>query len=128
MKEEIMTEQIENLMKANLLEVFGERDAALRRAAIERTYTEDVTFLDPEEIVVGYDALDAKAGRLLAEAPGFVFAAGGPVYVNHDMGYLTWQLGPEGQAPVVRGLDACFIRDGRIAKVYTILLNDPTND
>jgi hypothetical protein len=119
-----MTEQIEKLMNANLLEVFGERDPALRRAAIERTYSEDIVFLDPDEIVEGYDALDAKAGKLLDDAPGFVFSPAGPVYVNHDMGYLAWNLGPEGQPPVVRGLDACFIHDGRIVKVYTLLLND----
>jgi len=40
------------------------------------------------------------------------------------MGYLAWNLGPEGQPPVVRGVDTCFIRDGRIAKVYTLLLTD----
>ncbi|QHC68292.1 nuclear transport factor 2 family protein [Rathayibacter sp. VKM Ac-2759] len=117
-----MTDQIETLMTANLLEVFGERDPVRRREAIERTYTEDVSFLDPDEIVDGYDALDAKAGKLLEDAPGFVFSPAGRVYVNHDMGYLAWSFGPEGQPPVVRGLDACFIRDGRIAKVYTLLL------
>ena len=40
------------------------------------------------------------------------------------MGYLAWNFGPEGQAPVVRGIDTCFVRDGRIAKVYTLLLTD----
>ena len=119
-----MTDSTEDLMNANLLEVFGQRDPALRRAAIERTYTDDVVFLDPDEIVEGYDALDAKAGKLLADAPGFVFSPAGPVYVNHDMGYLAWNFGPEGQPPVVRGLDTCFIRDGRIARVYTLLLKD----
>ncbi|MFB2554863.1 nuclear transport factor 2 family protein [Herbiconiux liangxiaofengii] len=117
-----MTDSTEDLMNANLLEVFGQRDPALRRAAIERTYTDDVVFLDPDEIVEGYDALDTKAGKLLDDAPGFVFSPGGPVYVNHDMGYLAWNFGPEGQPPVVRGVDTCFIRDGRIAKVYTLLL------
>ncbi|PPF89549.1 nuclear transport factor 2 family protein [Subtercola sp. Z020] len=119
-----MTASTEDLMTANLLEVFGQRDPALRRAAIERTYTEDVVFLDPDEVVEGYDALDAKAGRLLAGAPGFTFSPAGPIYANHDMGYLAWNLGPEGEAPVVRGFDTCFIRDGRIAKVYTLLLAD----
>ncbi|WP_066043844.1 nuclear transport factor 2 family protein [Herbiconiux solani] len=117
-----MTNSTEDLMNANLLEVFGQRDPALRRAAIEHTYTEDVVFLDPDEVVEGYDALDAKAGKLLEGAPGFVFAPAGPVYVNHDMGYLAWNFGPEGQDPVVRGFDTCFISDGRIAKVYTVLL------
>jgi len=119
-----MTEHIENLMNTNLYEVFGERDPELRRAAIERTYTADVVALDPDEIVEGYEALDTKAGKLLDDAPGFIFSSNGPVYVNHDMGYLEWKFGPDGQPPVVRGLDACFIRDGRIAKVYTLLLKD----
>jgi hypothetical protein len=119
-----MTQTIEELMHANLIEVFGERDPALRRAAIERTYTEDVVFLDPDEVVEGHDALDVKAGRLLEGTPGFVFSPAGPIYVNHDMGYLAWNLGPEGQDPVVRGLDACFVRDGLIAKVYTLLLTE----
>lgn len=119
-----MTDTIENLMRANLLEVFGERDPERRREAIARTYTEDVEFVDPDEIATGWEALDAKAQRLLDGAPGFVFSPAGRIYVNHDMGYLAWNLGPEGQPPVVRGVDTCFIRDGRIAKVYTILLED----
>jgi hypothetical protein len=119
-----MTDATESLMRANLLEVFGQRDAELRHAAVERTYTDDVVFLDPEEVVEGRDALEAKVEKLLHGAPGFVFAPEGRVYLNHDMGYLAWGFGPEGQPPVVRGLDACFFRDGRIAKVYTILLAD----
>jgi hypothetical protein len=117
-----MTQPIETLMHANLLEVFGERDPVKRWAAIERTYTEDVLFLDPDEVTEGRDALNAKAQRLLEDAPGFEFSPAGKVYVNHDMGYLAWNLGPAGAPPVVRGIDTCFIRDGRIAKVYTILL------
>ncbi len=37
-----MADPIETLMRANLLEVFNERDGATRRAAIERTYAPDV--------------------------------------------------------------------------------------
>ena len=112
---------IESLMHANLLEVFGERDAAARATAIRATYTEDVEFVDPDEIVMGHADLDAKVQRLLDDAPGFVFSPAGPVLVNHDMGYLAWNLGPEGAEPVVSGMDVCFIRDGLIAKVYTLL-------
>lgn len=113
--------QIETLMHANLLEVFGERDPERRRAAIARTYTEDVQFVDPDEIVVGHEALDAKAQRLLDGAPDFVFSPAGPIYVSHDLGYLAWHFGPEGQSPVVSGLDIGFVVDGRITKIYTIL-------
>lgn len=109
-------------MRAQLLEVFGERDAATRRTAIERTYTDDITLIDAEESVSGYDALDAKVQALLdSGAPDFAFSVDGPVYVVADMGYLTWSLGPVGGAPVVRGSDTSFARDGRIARTYTIL-------
>jgi len=112
---------IEELMRANLLDVFNERDAARRRAAIARVYTADVQFSDPDELVVGHDALDAKAQTILDNAPGFVFTPGGPVQVNHDLGYLPWNFGPEGRPPVVRGLDIALITDGLISKVYTLL-------
>lgn len=112
---------IEALMRANLLEVFGERDPQLRAAAIGRTYAEDIVFSDPGAVVVGRDAVDAKVQKLHDETPGFVFTEAGPVYVNNDLGTLAWSYGPEGQPPVVTGFDICLIRDGVIARLYTIL-------
>jgi hypothetical protein len=117
-----MTQSVEKLMRANLLEAFGERDPGqalgLDRAHLRR----GVVFLDPDEVTEGRVALNAKAQRLLDDAPEFVFSPAGPVYVNHDMRYLAWNLGPAGAPPVVKGIDTRFIEDGRIAKVYTILL------
>ncbi|OJW02781.1 MAG: hypothetical protein BGO39_06030 [Chloroflexi bacterium 54-19] len=116
-----MSETIINLMRANLLEVFNERDEARRLAAIARTYTEDVVFYDPEEVVTGHNALNEKARDLLEKATGFVFSPAGPAYANHNLGYLDWIFGPEGQPPVVSGIDIALIKDGRIATLYTIL-------
>jgi hypothetical protein len=113
---------VADLMQANLLEVFNERDAERRRAAIARTYTPDVRFSDPEETVTGHEALDTKAQRLLDDAPGFVFRAAGPLLTNHDLGHLAWEFGPEGEPPVVRGIDIALVEDGLIATVYTMLL------
>jgi len=118
-----MPDTIDRLMLANLLEVFGERDPERRRAAIARTYTEDVVFSDPDDLIVGRDAIDAKVQTLLDGAPGFVFSPDGAVLENHDMGYLAWNFGPEGHDPVVRGIDICFVRDGLIARAYTLLLS-----
>lgn len=113
---------VDELMRANLFEVFNERDDNRRRGAIARTYTSDVRFADPEEVITGRDALDAKAKRLLTDTPIFVFSAAGPVLVNHNLGYLAWNLGPEGQAPVVRGIDIALVEDGLISSLYTLLL------
>lgn len=116
-----MTSRLSALLHANLIEVFGERDPEKRRAAIARTYTETVVFNDPDEVVVGREALDAKVQAILDGAPGFVFAPAGPAIENHDMGYLAWQLGPEGGEPVVRGFDVCFLDGDLLGKVYTVL-------
>ena len=105
-----MTETIRDLMRANLFEVFNERDPEERIAAIARTYTDDVVFSDPDEIVTGREALNNKAQKLLDKAPGFVFTAAGPIYVNHDLGYLACHFGPEGQPPVVSGTDIALVK------------------
>lgn len=116
-----MSESISGLMLANLMEVFNERDNDRRLAAIARTYAEDVVFHDPEETVTGYEALNAKAGDLLEKAQAFVFSPDGPAYENNDLGYLAWNFGPEGQPPVVSGLDIALVKEGRITTLYTIL-------
>ena len=112
---------LKSLMEANPREVFGERDPEARREAIRRTYTEDVVFADPDAEVQGHDALHAKAQEILdGGGPDFVFAPDGPFYQVQDLGYLAWAFGPAG-APVVRGADMGIVRDGRLAKVYTVL-------
>jgi hypothetical protein len=57
------------LLYSNLHEVFSEQDPERRRAAIERTYVEDVTFIDPEGEVIGRHALSDRAQKLLDAAP-----------------------------------------------------------
>jgi hypothetical protein len=113
---------IDELMHANLLEVFGERDPVRRKTAIARTYAPDVVFSDPEGTVTGHDALDAKAQGLLDEAPDLVFTPSGSVHAVDDLGHLAWEFGPAGGAPVVRGADIALVRDGVIVRLYTMLL------
>jgi hypothetical protein len=67
------------LLHANLHDVFSERDPHERLAAIERTYAEDVKFIDPEGEVVGLQALNDRAQKLLDDAPAdFVLEENGP--------------------------------------------------
>jgi ketosteroid isomerase-like protein len=111
----------DQLLDANLHRVFGERDPDARRRAIDEVYAEDVVFTDPEGSVTGRDALAAKAAELLGGAPAdFVFAEDGRRYVADDLAVLGWAFGPAG-APVAHGVDILTIRDGRIAKLRTIL-------
>jgi hypothetical protein len=115
---------IAELMQATLLGVFNERDADRRRAAIARTYAPDVEFSDPEETVTGHAAIDAKAQALLDTSPGFVFTPAGSARVVRDLGCLEWEFGPDGQPPVVRGMDIALVRDDLIVSLYTLLRTD----
>jgi hypothetical protein len=98
-----MPDTLGPLMERNLSDVFGQRDPARRAAAIAELYTADCTFFEAEEQVNGREALNAKVESIFKDAPGFVFRAGGPAQVNHDLGCLRWQFGPAGAPPVVTG-------------------------
>lgn len=112
---------VSELLATNLHDVFGNRDAGSRRAAIEASFADDVLFADPEESVTGWDALEAKAAALLDGAPAdFAFADDGLAYVSPDTGVQGWTFGPAG-APVARGVDIITVRDGRITELRTLL-------
>jgi len=57
-----MSNRIHELLHRNLQEVFGEGDAARRRAAIAELYTEDCELYVPPGKFVGREALDKFAG------------------------------------------------------------------
>ena len=102
-------------------EVFSERDPEKRRAAIERTYVEDVRFIDPEGEVVGRQALNDRAQKILDDAPAdFVLEEDGPGYVSPDTAAQGWRFGPP-RSPVVRGIDILSVSDGRVSVVRTLI-------
>ena len=112
---------VSELLAANLHDVFGNRDPITRRQAIERVYSDDVAFTDPDGTVRGRSAVEAKAAALLAGAPSdSVFVEDGNRYVGTDIGVLAWAFGPMG-APVVRGIDVITVVDGLITSVRTLL-------
>ena len=109
------------LLHSNLYEVFSERDPERRWAAIGRTYTEDVKFIDPDGEFVGWQALSDQAQKLLdGLLAGYVFEEDGPKYVGTDMAALAWRIGPPGK-PIARGIDIMTIRDGRASVVRTLI-------
>jgi ketosteroid isomerase-like protein len=113
---------VAELLHANLHEVFNNRDAEARRTAIDRVYTDDVAFTDPEGTTVGRAALADKAAGLLDRAPeGFEFVSDSIAYTGDDTGALAWAFGPVG-APVVRGIDIVTVRDGRISALRTLVV------
>jgi hypothetical protein len=116
-----MNTTLGQLMERNVLEVFGERDSERRRSVISELYTEDCTFFEVDDKIVGRDALNTKVEQLLKDAPGFVFRLAGPAEVNHDLGRARWRFGPSGAPPVVTGMDVAVFKQGRICSLYAFL-------
>ncbi len=116
-----MSDRIHELLNRNLQEVFGEGDAARRRAVIEELYTSDCVLYVPSGVIVGHDALDRFAGDLRATHPHFSYTALGVPQALHNAGRLAWGSGPRGEKPDYTGLDVIVARDDKIATLYVFL-------
>jgi hypothetical protein len=115
-----MADTIETLIKRNLHEVFGERDAEKRREAIAELWAEDCVFIDHSGKTSGRDELDRAVAILHQRLPGYVFSELRPVDVLHESGRLAWSYGRPGQEPI-KGLDVALVQDGRISLMLTFL-------
>jgi SnoaL-like domain len=116
-----MTERTTELLDRNLQEVFGEGDAARRRAAIEEFYTDNCVVHVQDGVFVGHDAVDKFAGELRATHPHFVYTPHGEPQALHDGGILAWGSGPKGEPPEYTGLDVVIVRENKIAALYVFL-------
>jgi hypothetical protein len=112
---------IEILLKRNLLEVFGEHDAAKRRAVIEELFVEDAVFSDPHQHHQGRETLDGTVAALHELLPGYVFKEIGAAQALKDSGRLAWSFGPAEDPQRITGLDVVVVRGDRIAALYTFL-------
>lgn len=115
------TDRIHELLRRNLLEVFGEGDAKRRRAAIDELWTEDGALYVPPGVIVGRAAIDKFAGDLRATHQHFVYTPTGEPQALHNAGRLAWGSGPLGAAPDYTGWDVIIVEDGRIAALYVFL-------
>jgi SnoaL-like domain len=113
--------RIRELMLANLFAVFNVRDPERRLQVIARNYTEEVIWTDPDGTTQGHEEMNEQAQKLLHRMPDFVFSAAGPVHVSRDLGLLAFNLGVPEQPSAVTGIDVTLVRDGRIARLYTLL-------
>ena len=122
----VIANTIAQLMHANLLDVFNERDHERRRAAIARIYADDIRWTEDDGVTIGHDALDAKAIELQAKLGNLQFVAVGRTYRTLGLGYLAFQLvEPSGDTAVSSGFDVAIVRDDVIAELYTVLTDPP---
>jgi|SRR5271154_5600710 len=121
-----MSNGIYELLSRNLQEVFGEGDAARRRAAIEELYTDDCLVDAPPGAFVGRDALDKFAADLRATHPQFAYTPHGEPQALHNAGRLAWGSGPPGEKPDYTGVDVIVVRGDQIAALYVFLDSIPS--
>ena len=114
-------DRIRELLLDNLFRVFNEHDPERRARTIAANYTEDVVWTDPDGTTQGHQSLNERAQSLVDRLPDFVFSAAGPVHVSGDLGLLAFNRGMPQQQPSVSGFDVALVRDGRIARLYTLL-------
>ncbi|SOE95459.1 SnoaL-like domain-containing protein [Burkholderia sp. D7] len=112
---------VNELLKRNLLAIFGERDSAARRKELETIWLPEGTFVDSNGRYVGIDAINRKVAELQARFPDFDFVERGPVEAMHGIGRLAWGYGPEDNRTAVTGVDIAVTRDGRLLELYAFL-------
>lgn len=114
-----MPHSISTLLIRNLHDVFGENDAARRRAAIDEIYNEDVVFYDPNNGAYhGRDEIDRIAGVIKATHPDFRYQPIAEPEIAGNGGRVQWVSGRPGEAPAYAGTDFIVCREGRISAIY----------
>jgi hypothetical protein len=110
---------ISTLLTRNLQDVFGENDAARRRAAIDEIWADDGVFYDPNSGAHrGRDEIDRIAGVVKATHPDFRYQLIAEPEELGNAGRVPWVSGRPGEAPAYAGTDFLIARDGQISAVY----------
>ncbi|WP_067827719.1 nuclear transport factor 2 family protein [Actinomadura kijaniata] len=101
------------------IEVWNERDAARRAAAMEAALTEDSVYSDPDyEGLEGHAALSEAIDRAQERFGDLRFELGEVLGAHHGHVLFTWRLGAPGAEPAATGYDAAEIAaDGRLRRV-----------
>jgi hypothetical protein len=99
-----MSNSISTLLTRNLQDVFGEKDPAIRRAAIDEPYTEDGVFYDPSKGAYrGRDEIDRVAGAIRATHLDFRYQTIAEPEETSNGGRVRWVAGRPGEAPAYAG-------------------------
>jgi hypothetical protein len=113
-------DRLMNAMKelaAAYIETWNETDDGRRRALIEKTFCDGVTYVDPIMKGDGHDGIDSLIAGVHQRFSGFRFTLLDGVDGHGDNLRFSWELGPDGAEAPIQGTDFAVIENGRIAKV-----------
>jgi hypothetical protein len=111
---------IPDLMAANLLRIFNERNRRRRAAAIRAIYAKDCFFTDGRNSVWGWDGVHNTVDRLHSVHPGFVFQATGLAVAHHGLACQRWRFGPREARDIITGVDVAFFEKGSIKSLIRL--------
>jgi hypothetical protein len=113
------------------LTIFSNPDATARLAAMPSVYSQDIVVYEPSNNVLrGYDEINAQVGKLLTDRDGWAFVPTGEVKLNQDFVGVTWGFGPkgaDGRVDVkVTGTDVNLVEkhgeeEAKIKKLYVVI-------
>jgi len=116
----------EALLHGNIEQVFNERDATKRLAAMAKLWSPEPMMFEPGEVLAGRETISATVSTLQARLPaGTRFTPTGPVTGHHDLYILPWQAGQPGQPPHTLGRDVAVLKDGVIDRLWVFLDKHP---
>jgi hypothetical protein len=76
----------------------------------------------------GQEGIDAMIEAVQARFPGYRFRRTSKIDAHHDRVRFSWELGPDGGAPLAGGLDVGVIADGRLRSITGFLDFAPSPD
>ena len=92
--------------------MWNETDAERRRALIAQTWTDTASYVDPVMQGEGQAGIDAMVRGVHDRFPGHRFRLTSDPDAHHDRVRFSWELAPEGGAPVVSGTDFAVVSAG----------------
>jgi hypothetical protein len=103
--------------------MWNETRPEARRAIVERTFSDDGTYLDPLMAGDGPAGIDAMLAGAQEQFPGVRFELVSGPEQHHDRVRFTWRMvGGDGAGEVARGVDfATLAEDGRLRSVTGFL-------
>lgn len=117
-----MSNNLALLMEENLAWVWSEKNDSDRMKSIQTIYTADSTLYHVGHKTSGYEAISESVKNVLVNMPEeFTFFKLKPVVVNHNIGKLTWGIGPNVESIVATGMDIAVFEDGKIKSLYVFL-------
>jgi len=116
-----MVDRTDLLLKQHLYTVFGERDAAKRRAAIAVIWNKDGVFICRFGAFAGLGSIDAAIDSIQEQFPHFVCSELRAPECFHGIARLAWGYELPNEPPQKTGVNNGVVSNNRLSALYTFL-------